>query len=150
MYESYLYAFWNVICPSAEMCPSNGLENINQATISCGLTINLYANPAIIYFTLTLRMFGSSCKAVNSGQWLKELRNKKDGIQFLDIDLEFCGGKYFACLRLARGERGILEVILLQEHCCLFTFYLASDIWTGLTPSVSWTSSHLISVCSHV
>lgn len=106
----------DVLLSETEMSPTNGLENINQATISCGLTVNLYANPAIIYFTLTLRMFGSSCKAVNSSQWLKKLGNKKDGIQFLDIDLEFCGGKYFACLRLARGERGILEAIVFTQY----------------------------------
>ena len=63
-------------------------------------------------------MFSSRSKTVNCSQWLKKLSKKKDGIQFLDIDLEFCGGKYFACLRLARGDRSMLEVIFFTEVCC--------------------------------
>lgn len=72
---------------------------------------NLYVNPAIMYFTVTLVAFRSSCKPVNSGDWEKKLRKHKNDAQSLDIDLDFGAGKYCASLRLSRGENGILEVV---------------------------------------
>ncbi|XP_021758394.1 uncharacterized protein LOC110723347 isoform X1 [Chenopodium quinoa] len=94
----------------------DGLKNINRATIQSRSTANLFANPAVIFFNITLAMFSCSCKPVNCSQWLKKLNKKNDGIQFLDIDLEFCGGTFFACLRLARGNRGVLEAIVFTQY----------------------------------
>lgn len=91
-------------------------DNIGkQATVSCGSTVDFYVNPTIIYFTVTLTAFRSSCKPVNSGDLMKLFKNKND-IRCLDIDLNFGGGKYFASLRLSRGFRGILEVVMLLPH----------------------------------
>lgn len=50
---------------------------------------------------------------MNSGDWIKKLLKKKSAVRYLDIDLDFGGGKYFASLRLSRGDRGILEVSML-------------------------------------
>ncbi|GAB4847045.1 hypothetical protein Ancab_026057 [Ancistrocladus abbreviatus] len=92
-------------------------DNIgNQATVPSGSAAELYANPAIIFLTVTLVAFSSSCKPVNSGDLVKKLNKQKYSMQFLDIDLEFCGGKYFACLRLTRGDRGILEAVIFTSY----------------------------------
>ncbi|KAL9241362.1 hypothetical protein vseg_015482 [Gypsophila vaccaria] len=106
----------DVLLSETETSSASGLPNINQATIPFGLTVDLYANPAVIFFRISLTMFGSSCKPVNCGQRLKRLNMKKDGIQFLDIDLEFGHGQYFACLRLARSEKGVLEAIIFTRY----------------------------------
>lgn len=82
-----------------------------QATIPCGSTADFYVNPAIMYFTVTLTAFKSKCKRVNSSDWVKKLVKHKNEVHCLDIDLDFGGGKYFASLRLSRGQRGILEVV---------------------------------------
>ena len=92
-----------------------------QATIPCGSSAYLYANPDIIYFTVTLTAFNSKCKPVNSGDWVKKLQKQKGDVHYLDIELDFGGGRYFASLRLSRGERGILEVVyvlLLERTPC--------------------------------
>lgn len=86
----------------------------SRATISCGSAVNFYANPATIYFVVTLTSFASSCKPVNSHDWVRKLQKQKDGISHLDIELDFGGHKYFAILRLSRGQRGTLEVLILQ------------------------------------
>jgi hypothetical protein len=67
-----------------------------------------------------------SCKPVNSGDWVKKLLKNKNKVQFLDIDLEFGGGKYFASLRLSRGYRGILEVVmhLFITKCTIYLAYI--------------------------
>lgn len=52
---------------------------------------------------------------MNSGDWVKKLQKQKIDAHHLDIDLDFGGGKYRATLRLSRGDRGILEVML-QQH----------------------------------
>ncbi|KAL8151956.1 hypothetical protein V2J09_021764 [Rumex salicifolius] len=93
---------------------SEGIEN--QTTVPCGSTAELYANPAVMCFTISLVAFDSSCKPVKSGDWIKKLNKQKDGIQFLDIDLEFHGGKYFALLRLTRDDRGILEAVIYTQY----------------------------------
>ncbi|KAL5715065.1 hypothetical protein ACHQM5_016944 [Ranunculus cassubicifolius] len=103
-----------------------------QETISCGSSAYLYANPAMIYFTVTLTAFGSKCKAVNSVDWIKKLQKKKSVVDFLDISLDFGGGKYFASLRLSRSDRGILEAAvytsyILQNASDLSLFCFASD-----------------------
>lgn len=100
-----------------------------QATIPCGSSAYLYANPAIIYFTVTLTAFNSKCKPVNSGDWVKKLQKQKADVHYLDIELDFGGGRYFASLRLSRGERGILEVVYLlfigkDPMLRLFFFFL--------------------------
>ncbi len=53
---------------------------------------------------------------MNSGDWVKKLLKQKSVVHSLDIDLDFGGGKYFASLRLSRGDRGILEVLTLKPH----------------------------------
>lgn len=110
----YANYFTYSIIVDVDQCTSIGSNNIgNKAIIQCGSTANLYANPSIIYFSVTITAFGSSCKAVNSTEWVKKLNKQKNDVYHLDIDLNFGGGKYFACLRLSRGIRGVLEVVLL-------------------------------------
>ena len=75
---------------------------------------------------VTLTAFHSSCKPVNSGDWVKRLLKSRKTVPYVDIDLDFGGGKYFASLRLCRGHRGVLEVITLQLHC--FILKLICDI----------------------
>ncbi|KAL2499748.1 Protein of unknown function (DUF1162) [Abeliophyllum distichum] len=86
------------------------------ATIPSGSAVNLYANPATIYFTVTLTSFGSSCKPVNSKDWVRKLQKQKSDVYHLDIELDFGGGKYFAILRLSRGHRGVLEAAVFTTY----------------------------------
>lgn len=83
-----------------------------RATISSESTADFYVNPAIIFFTVTLPALNSTCKSVSSGDFVKKLLKQKSEVQSVDVDLDFGGGKYFASLRLARGHRGTLEVML--------------------------------------
>jgi hypothetical protein len=43
---------------------------------------------------------------------VKKLLKQNTEVQHLDISLDFDGGKFFATLRLYRGNRGMLEVII--------------------------------------
>ncbi|KAL3346536.1 hypothetical protein AABB24_025135 [Solanum stoloniferum] len=88
----------------------------NEATIHSGSAVNLYANPAAIYFTVTLTSFGTSCKPINSSDSASRLQKHKTKVQFLDIELDFDNGKYFALLRLSRGLRGILEAAVFTSY----------------------------------
>ncbi|KAL5557187.1 hypothetical protein UlMin_039423 [Ulmus minor] len=88
----------------------------NQAIISCGSSTDFYVNPAIIYFTITLTTYKSSCKPVNSSDWIKKLLKQKGEVHHLDIDLDFGGGNYFASLRLFRDHRGILEATVFTSY----------------------------------
>ncbi|CAK9151536.1 unnamed protein product [Ilex paraguariensis] len=88
----------------------------NQATIPCGSTVNFYANPATLYFVVTLTAFNSSCKPVTSGDWVKKLQKQKNDVRHLDIELNFAGAKYFASLRLSRGQSGILEAAIFTSY----------------------------------
>ncbi|KAK9108745.1 hypothetical protein Sjap_016805 [Stephania japonica] len=100
-----------------DLCTSEGLNNMGkQSTIACGATEYLYANPSIVYFTVTLTTFNSRCKPVNSRDWPKMLQKQKNDIHYLDIELDFGGGKYFAYLRLSQGERGILEAVVFTQY----------------------------------
>lgn len=74
-----------------------------------------------MYFLVSLTAFSSTSKPVNSGEWVKKLLKHKTGVRCLDIDLDFCGGKYFASLRLSRGYKGILEVVC---KCDIFKIFL--------------------------
>ncbi|KAI3986024.1 hypothetical protein MKX01_039106 [Papaver californicum] len=87
-----------------------------EATIECGSSACLYGNPAMIYFTVTLTEFSLRCKPVNSGDWVKKLLKQKSNTNYLDIDLDFCSGKYFTSLRLQRGNRGILEAAVFTSY----------------------------------
>lgn len=90
-------------------------DNIwSQATISCESAVNFYVNPDTIYFVVTLTSFESSCKPVNSRDWVRKLQKQKGDISHLDIELDFGGGKS-AMLRLSRGLRGTLEVLILKH-----------------------------------
>uniref|UniRef100_F6I7D8 Vacuolar protein sorting-associated protein 13 VPS13 adaptor binding domain-containing protein n=1 Tax=Vitis vinifera TaxID=29760 RepID=F6I7D8_VITVI len=107
----------HVLLTETDQYTSIGSDNIgNQATILCGSTVDLYANPTIIYFTVTITAFRSSCKPVNSTDWVKKLNKQKNDVYHLDIDLNFGGGKYFACLRLSRGLRGVLEAAIFTSY----------------------------------
>ncbi|XP_052203810.1 uncharacterized protein LOC127809144 isoform X3 [Diospyros lotus] len=107
----------HVLLTDQDPCAPTGSGNIgNQATVPCGLTVDLYANPATIYFVVTLVEFNSSCKPVNSGDWVKKLQKEKNDVHYLDINLDFEGGKYFALLRLSRGYKGMLEVAVLTSY----------------------------------
>ncbi|XP_031387722.1 uncharacterized protein LOC116200899 isoform X2 [Punica granatum] len=88
----------------------------NQATLSSGSTADFYANPAIIYFNVTLTAFSSSCKPLNSSDWVKRLLKNGKDISFLDVNLDFGGGKYIASLRLSRGRSGILEAFIFTPY----------------------------------
>ncbi|XVE87220.1 hypothetical protein DITRI_Ditri18aG0098600 [Diplodiscus trichospermus] len=109
-----------------------GYENIGkEATLPCGSTADFYANPAVMYFFVTLTAFSSTCKPVNSGEWVKKLPKHTNGVRYLDVDLEFGGGKYFASLRLSRGHKGILEATVytpyaLKNDTDFSLFFLAS------------------------
>ncbi|CAN1225139.1 hypothetical protein LINGRAPRIM_LOCUS954 [Linum grandiflorum] len=105
-----------VLLTEIDVSTSCSVDIGKQATVPSGSAVNFYANPAMIYFTVTLTAFGSSCKPVNSGDWVKKLRKSKSDVSCLDIDLEFEGGKYFASLRLSRGPRGVLEVAVFTPY----------------------------------
>ncbi|RAL40781.1 hypothetical protein DM860_008479 [Cuscuta australis] len=88
----------------------------NTATIASGSCVNLYADPAFKYFNVTLTAYTSSCKPIASADWVKKLQKQKSNISHLDIELEFCNGKYFALLRLSRGHRGKLEAAIFTSY----------------------------------
>ncbi|KAL5752815.1 hypothetical protein ACOSQ2_023322 [Xanthoceras sorbifolium] len=107
----------HVLLTETDLYTTTGSENIGkQATIPCESTANFYVNPAIMYFTVTLAAFRSSCKPVNSSDWVKKLLKRKNDVRCLDIDLEFGAGKYYASLRLSRGQRGILEAAIFTSY----------------------------------
>ncbi|KAJ6288558.1 hypothetical protein OIU76_024527 [Salix suchowensis] len=115
--SNLLHSEIHVLLTEKGLCTTVGSDSFGkQAAIPCGSTVDFYANPAILYFTVTLTAFSMSCKPVNSGDWVKKLLKKKNKVHFLDIDLEFGGGKYFATLRLSRGHRGILEVSIFTQY----------------------------------
>ncbi|KAJ6678511.1 VACUOLAR PROTEIN SORTING-ASSOCIATED PROTEIN VPS13 [Salix viminalis] len=115
--SNLLHSEIHVLLTEKGLCTTVGSDSFGkQAAIPCGSTVDFYANPAILYFTITLTAFSMSCKPVNSGDWVKKLLKKKNKVHFLDIDLEFGGGKYFASLRLSRGHRGILEVSIFTQY----------------------------------
>lgn len=88
----------------------------NQAILACGSTVNFYADPSEVYFNITLTAFGLCCKPLKSSDWVKKLLKQKKHSRFLDIDLDFDGGKYFASLRLSRGHRGMLEAVIFTPY----------------------------------
>ncbi|MFQ6634229.1 hypothetical protein Gotur_010244 [Gossypium turneri] len=109
--SNLLHSEIHVLLTETNSCTPTGHDNIGkEATLPCRSTVDFYANPAIMYFLVSLTAFSSTSKPVNSGEWVKKLLKHKTGVRCLDIDLDFCGGKYFASLRLSRGYKGILEV----------------------------------------
>ncbi|KAI5581654.1 hypothetical protein BDE02_07G032300 [Populus trichocarpa] len=115
--SNLLHSEIHVLLTEKGLCTTVGSDSFGkQAAIPRGSTVDFYANPAILYFTVTLTAFSMSCKPVNSGDWVKKLLKNKNKVHFLDIDLEFGGGKYFASLRLSRGYRGILEVSVFTQY----------------------------------
>ncbi|XP_068653783.1 uncharacterized protein [Aristolochia californica] len=96
---------------------AKGLDFIGkQAAITCGSSAYLYANPALIYITVTLKELNLSSKPVCSGDCVKKLNKQKSDVRYLDMELDFSGGKYSAFLRLSRGDRGILEAIVYTSY----------------------------------
>ncbi|KAM4118037.1 hypothetical protein ACB094_02G170500 [Castanea mollissima] len=114
--SNLLHSEIHVLLSERDVCTTNGYNIGSQATISNCSTVDFYVNPAIIFFTITLTDFNTSCKPVNSGDWIKKLLKKKSAVHYLDIDLDFGGGKYFASLRLSRGDRGILEAAIFTSY----------------------------------
>ncbi|XP_020592122.1 uncharacterized protein LOC110032732 isoform X2 [Phalaenopsis equestris] len=96
------------------------LENFanfgRQATIPCQSSAYFYANPANIYFRITLNAFSSTCRPVNSGAWVKKLEKRRNDVHFIDIDLDFAGGAYFAVLRLSCSDTGLLEATIFTTY----------------------------------
>ncbi|XP_071694742.1 uncharacterized protein [Rutidosis leptorrhynchoides] len=92
-------------------------ENMSkQATIPCGSSVNLYANPEAMFFTITLTAFKLRCKPVNCGDWVKKLAKKNKDNQNLDIELNFGDGMYFGSLRLSCGHMGMLEAAIFTSY----------------------------------
>ncbi|XP_030975280.1 uncharacterized protein LOC115995020 isoform X2 [Quercus lobata] len=114
--SNLLYSKIHVLLSERDVCTTNGYNLGSQETISSHSTVDFYVNPAIIFFTITLTDFNTSCKPVNSGDWIKKLLKKKSAVHYLDIDLDFGGGKYFASLRFSRGDRGILEATIFTSY----------------------------------
>nr|GEU44788.1 hypothetical protein [Tanacetum cinerariifolium] len=96
--------------------PQDGEDMSKQATISYRSSVNLYANPEEMLFTVTLTAFGVGCKPVNYGDWVKVLLRKKKYDRNLDMDLNFGDGKFFGCLSLSCGHRGILEAAIFTPY----------------------------------
>lgn len=82
-----------------------------QAVIPAGSSTFFYANPSVIYITVTLVAFNLRSQPVNSREWIKKLNKQKHDVRCLDIELGFVGGKCVAFLQLSRGDTGILEVV---------------------------------------
>lgn len=115
--SNLLHSEIRVVLNEKDICTVNGCENIgNQATISCGSTVDFYVDPSTISFIVTLTAFDTSCKPVNSSDWVKKLSKHKGAIHSVDSDLDFGGGKYFASLRLSRGDRGVLEAAIFTPY----------------------------------
>ncbi|EXB37240.1 hypothetical protein L484_020299 [Morus notabilis] len=107
----------HVILSEMDACSKVGWDNTgNQAIISCGSSVDFYVNPSVIYFTVTLTPYNSSCKPLKSSDWEKKLQRQKSEVHHLDIDLEFGNKDYFASLRLSRGLKGILEATVFTSY----------------------------------
>ncbi|XP_054810227.1 uncharacterized protein LOC129311789 isoform X2 [Prosopis cineraria] len=112
-----LHSEIDVLLSETDQPNLHGTDNIGkQAKISCGTTVDFYANPAVIYFTIALTATNSSSKPVNSGDCVKRLLKQNGDAQYLDIILDFDGGKFFAALRLYRGNRGMLEAVVFTSY----------------------------------
>ncbi|KAK7359915.1 hypothetical protein VNO77_01883 [Canavalia gladiata] len=112
-----LHSEIDVILSETDQSNLVGYDKIGkQAVISCGSTVDFYANPAVICFTVTLTSLNSSSKPVNTGDCVKKLLKQSNDVQHLDINLDFDGGKLFATLRLYRGNRGMLEVVVFTSY----------------------------------
>ncbi|KAH1151426.1 hypothetical protein GYH30_045099 [Glycine max] len=111
-----LHSQIDVILSETDQSNLDGYDKIGkQAVISCGSTVDFYANPEVIYFTVTLTS-NSSSKLVNSGDCVKKFLKKNNDVHHLDINLDFDGGKFSATLRLYRGSRGVLEAVIFTSY----------------------------------
>ncbi|KAK7251111.1 hypothetical protein RIF29_34030 [Crotalaria pallida] len=146
-----LHSEIDVLLSETDQSNPVGYENIGkQATISCGSTVEFYANPAVIYFTITLIACNSSSKPVNSGEYVKKLLKQTNDLQHLDIYLEFDGGKFFATLRLYRGNRGMLEVVAFTSYSIkndthLPIYVLATKRWPLSRTELENLNSNILS-----
>ncbi|KAJ3674403.1 hypothetical protein LUZ60_005019 [Juncus effusus] len=73
-----------------------------------------YVDPSPICVSVTLIPTNSKSKTLNSTECVRKLRKTEN--QFLDLELEFESGKYFAGLRLLRGDKGLLEVAIFTKY----------------------------------
>nr|XP_043638642.1 uncharacterized protein LOC122609764 isoform X2 [Erigeron canadensis] len=96
--------------------PQDPGNTSKQATIPRGSSVNLYANPEAMFFTVTLTEFGLSCNPVNCGDWAIKLLKKKKDNQNLDMELNFGDGRYFGSLRLSCARMGILEAAIFTPY----------------------------------
>lgn len=115
--SNLLYSEIHVVLYETDKCSHAGFHNIGkEATIPCGSTVDFYANPATIYFAVTLTALSASCKPVNSSELVRRLLKYKQEVHYLDVDLDFGGGKYVSSLRLSRGYKGILEATIYTSY----------------------------------
>ncbi|XP_047147569.1 uncharacterized protein LOC124820003 [Vigna umbellata] len=111
-----LHSEIDVILSETDQSNLVGYDKIGkQAIITCGSTVDFYANPEVIYFTVSLPSSNSSSKPVNSGDCMKKFLKQNNDVHHLDINLDF-GGNFFATLRLYRGNRGVLEVVIFTSY----------------------------------
>ncbi|KAF7809778.1 putative vacuolar protein sorting-associated protein 13C [Senna tora] len=111
-----LHSDIEVLLSETDQSNSFGNDNIGKhAKISCGSTVDFYANPAVIYFTVTLTASNSSSKPVNSGDCVKLLQQNGDA-RYLDINLDLDGGKFFSTLRLYRENRSFIEAVVFTSY----------------------------------
>lgn len=71
-----------------------------RAVIPAWANTFFYANPSIIYITMTLVAFSFRSQPVNSREWIKKLNKQKHDVRCLEIELVFVGGKCVAFLQL--------------------------------------------------
>ncbi|KAG0468893.1 hypothetical protein HPP92_018221 [Vanilla planifolia] len=102
--------FVSLVENDPETCSIEEPANIGrQADIPSQSSSFFYANPDNLFFRVTLKEYGYTCKPVNSDAWVKKLDRKRNDAHFIDIELNFRGRAYFAFLRLSCSDRGFLE-----------------------------------------
>ncbi|QHO47810.1 Vacuolar protein sorting-associated proteinb [Arachis hypogaea] len=130
-----LHSEIDVILSETDQLSTVGYDSIGkQATIAYGSTAVFYANPDVIYFTVTLTGSNSSSKLLNTGECVKKLLKKNRDVQHVDLNLDFDGGKFCATLRLYRGSTGMLEVVVftsysMKNNTDLEIYVLATKRW---------------------
>ncbi|PKA60961.1 hypothetical protein AXF42_Ash019950 [Apostasia shenzhenica] len=108
-----------------------------EATMPCHSSSYFYANPDNMHFRVTLNAYGSSSKPVNCGVWVNNLERKRNDVHFVDIELDFGGGTYFAFLRLSSSDTGTIKATIFttytlennSEHSLVCSANLKSHTW---------------------
>ncbi|KAG0467235.1 hypothetical protein HPP92_018815 [Vanilla planifolia] len=109
--------FVSLVENDPETCSIEEPANIGrQADIPSQSSSFFYANPDNLFFRVTLKEYGYTCKPVNSDAWVKKLDRKRNDAHFIDIELNFRGRAYFAFLRLSCSDRGFLEATIFTTY----------------------------------